>query len=132
VVSGDLSQAIGAPVERGKVLFEVAPLETYRVLLEVDERDIAEVAEGQQGHLALSALPHETLPFTVSRLIPVATARQGRNYFRVEGRFAQTPERLRPGMEGIGKITIERRLLMRIWSQPVVDWLRLQLWSWLP
>ena len=26
IVSGDLSQAIGAPVERGQVLFELAPL----------------------------------------------------------------------------------------------------------
>ena len=57
IVSGDLSQSIGAPVERGKVLFEVAPLEAYRVILEVDERDIAEVADGQEGHLVLSAFP---------------------------------------------------------------------------
>ena len=68
VVSGDLSQSIGAPVERGKVLFEVAPLDAYRVILEVDERDIAEVADGQEGHLVLSAFPNEPLPFTVHSL----------------------------------------------------------------
>jgi multidrug resistance efflux pump len=132
VVSGDLSQSIGAPVERGKVLFEVAPLESYRVILEVDERDIAAVAEGQEGHLVLSAFPNTPLPFTVTQLTPVATAREGRNYFRVEASFDQTPASLRPGMEGIGKIAIERRLLLWIWTHQAVDWLRLQLWSWLP
>jgi multidrug resistance efflux pump len=132
IVSGDLSQAIGAPVERGKVLFEVAPLESYRVILEVDERDIAAVAEGQAGHLALAAFPHTPLPFTVTQLTPVATAREGRNYFRVEARFAQTPAHLRPGMEGIGKIAIDHRLLLWIWTHQAVDWLRLHLWSWLP
>jgi multidrug resistance efflux pump len=132
VVSGDLSQSIGAPVERGKVLFEVAPLEAYRVILEVDEHDIAEAADGQEGHLVLSAFPNEPLPFTVTKLTPVSTAREGRNYFRVEARLAHTPARLRPGMEGIGKIAIDRRLLLWIWTHQAVDWLHLQLWSWLP
>ena len=132
IVSGDLSQSIGAPVERGKVLFEVAPLEAYRVILEVDERDIAAVAEGQAGHLVLAAFPNTPLPFMVTRLTPVSTAREGRNSFRVEARFAQTPAHLRPGMEGIGKIAIDRRLLLWIWTHQAVDWLRLHLWSWLP
>jgi multidrug resistance efflux pump len=43
VVSGDLSQSLGAPIERGQVLFEVAPLDAYRIMLEIDERDIAHV-----------------------------------------------------------------------------------------
>jgi multidrug resistance efflux pump len=132
VVSGDLSQSIGAPVERGKVLFEVAPLEAYRVILEVDERDIAEVTDGQEGHLALSAFPNEPLPFTVTKVTPVSTARAGRNYFRVEAHLTHTSARLRPGMEGIGKIAIDRRLLLWMWTHQAVDWLRLQLWSWLP
>jgi hypothetical protein len=132
VVSGDLSQSIGAPVERGKVLFEVAPLDAYRVILEVDERAIAEVADGQEGHLVLSAFPNEPLPFTVTQLTPVSVARDGRNYFRVEARLAHPPARLRPGMEGIGKITIDRRRLLWIWTHQAVDWMHLQLWSWLP
>jgi biotin carboxyl carrier protein len=40
VVNGDLSQSLGAPVERGDVLFEIAPLHGYRVMLSVDEREI--------------------------------------------------------------------------------------------
>ena len=36
VVSGDLSQSLGSPVEHGQVLFEVAPLDAYRVILEVE------------------------------------------------------------------------------------------------
>jgi multidrug resistance efflux pump len=132
IVAGDLSQAIGGPVERGKVLFEVAPLEVYRVILEVDERDIAEVAVGQEGHLVLPAFPNEPLPLTVEKLTPVSTAREGRNYFRVEARLTHTPARLRPGMEGIGKIAIDRRLLLWIWTHQAIDWLRLQLWSWVP
>jgi RND family efflux transporter MFP subunit len=132
VTSGDLSQSLGAPVERGQVLFEMAPLEAYRVIVEVDERDITEMEEGQQGELVLPSMPGESFSFTVDKITPVATAKEGRNYFRVEARLAHISEGLRPGMEGVGKVTIDRRKLIWIWTHDVIDWVRLQLWRWIP
>ncbi len=132
IVTGDLSQLIGAPVERGQVLFEVAPLDTYRIILQVDERDIAEVVVGQHGNLMLSAFPTQPLPFVVEQLTPVSIAREGRNYFRVEAQLEHTSTHLRPGMEGVGKIDIDRRLLLWNWTHRAIDWLRLFVWSWWP
>jgi RND family efflux transporter MFP subunit len=132
VVSGDLSQSIGAPVEQGKLLFEVAPLEGYRVVLQVDDRDIARVAAGQPGALVLSGLPGQNLPFTVRNVTPVATQHDGRNVFRVEARIEGDATRLRPGMEGIGKVTVGERSLIWIWTHGFFDWLRLSLWNWMP
>ena len=132
VIKGDLSQSLGAPVERGQVLYEIAPLEAYRVVVQVDERDIEEVAIEQQGHLVLSSMPTELLPMTVEKLTPMSEAREGRNYFRVEAQLRHTPEWLRPGMEGVGKIEIGRRLLIWIWTHQAIDWIRLALWKWLP
>ena len=132
VVTGDLSQSLGSPVERGQVLFEVAPLDAYRVILQVDERDIADIRVGQRGQLVLSGFPTDQLSLTVQKLAPVSTAREGRNYFRVESRLDTTPDRLRPGMEGVAKIEIDRRRLIWIWTHQVVDWARLALWTWLP
>lgn len=132
IVAGDLSQSIGGAVSRGQMLFEIAPLDGYRVILNVDERVIAEVRPGQKGEVLASALPEEPYPFVVELITPVAEARNGRNAFRVEGRLAQTSTRLRPGMEGIGKIEIDRRLLISVWTRPIADWLRLSLWHWAP
>jgi hypothetical protein len=132
VVTGDLSQMIGASVQRGQLLFEVAPLESYRVILGVDEREIGRVEVGQKGDLVVSALPNETLTFKVDKITPIADAQSGRNIFRVEGRLADNPEHLRPGMEGIGKIEIGRRNLAWIWFHPMIDWLRIWSWHWLP
>jgi multidrug resistance efflux pump len=132
VVSGDLSQSLGSPVEKGKVLFEIAPLDRYRVVLEVDERDIADVLVGQRGHLLLSAFPSEPIGITVEKVTPVSTARDGRNFFRVEANLDHLHDRLQPAMEGAGKIEIDRRLLVWIWTHQVVDWFRLAAWSWLP
>jgi RND family efflux transporter MFP subunit len=132
VVSGDLSQQIGTPVEQGRTLFEVAPLEGFRVVLQVDDRDIARVAVGQKGELVLSSLPDRALPFTLSSVTSVATQHDGRNVFRVEAQVPAGPERLRPGMEGIGKVVVGERSLLWIWTHGFFDWLRLTLWSWMP
>ena len=132
IMSGDLSQSLGAPVERGEVLFEVAPLDAFRVIAEVDERDINAIVVGQKSDLVLPSMPGEAFPFVVEKITPVSIAKEGRNYFRVEGYLEQAPPHLRPGMEGIGKITIDRRKLIWVWTHEAVDWLRLQLWRWIP
>jgi hypothetical protein len=132
VVSGDLSQLIGAAVQRGQVLFEVSPLDSYRVILSVDDRYIGQVEPGQTGALVVSALPNDTLSFTVDKITPIAEAESGRNVFRVEGKLTDNPERLRPGMEGVGKIEIGRRSLGWIWLHPLIDWARMWSWHWLP
>ena len=132
VVSGDLSQSIGVPVEQGKLLFEVAPLQGYRVVMQVDDRDIRRVAVGQGGELVLSSMPDRQLPFTVSTITSVATQVEGRNVFRVEATVEGQVARLRPGMEGVAKIVVDRRSLLWIWTHGFFDWLRLALWDWLP
>ena len=132
VVSGDLSQLLGSPVEQGKVLFQIAPLDAYRVILEVDERDIAHVRVGQQGELALSGMPARPMHFALKQITPVSTALDGRNYFRVEAQLDNASLHLRPGMEGVGKISAGERRLIWIWTHPLVDWLRMWVWKWLP
>jgi len=132
VVSGDLSRSLGTPVEQGQLLFEVAPLEGFRVVLQVDDRDIARLAVGQRGELVLSSLPREPLAFTVSTITAVASQRDGRNVFRVEANVEGGQARLRPGMEGVGKVVVGERSLLWIWTHGFFDWLRLALWRWLP
>jgi RND family efflux transporter MFP subunit len=132
IVTGDLRESLGAPVEKGQVLFEIAPLDAYRLVVQVDERNVSEVAVGQRGQLRLASTPFDPVPFTVEKIVPVATAREGRNFFRVDARLAHAPERLRPGMEGVAKIDVDRRLLAAIWTRSALDWARLTLWTWWP
>lgn len=132
VVSGDFTRELGAPLERGQVLFRVAPLEDYRVILKVSEGDVADLREGQRGRLTLAAAPGEPLRLTVERITPVATAEAEANYFRVEARLDRPPPYLRPGMQGVARVDIGSRQLIWIWTHSLVDWLRLAWWAWLP
>ena len=132
VVSGDLSQLLGTPVEQGKLLFQIAPLDSYRVILEVDERDIAYLELNLSGEMMLSGIPGEKMPFTVRQITPASTTQEGRNFFRVEAHLIDPADRLRPGMEGIGKVAVGERHLIWIWTHSLFDWLRVWAWKELP
>ncbi len=132
VVKGDLSQSLGAPVKAGDILFEISPTQDYRVVLEVDDRDIGLVIPGQKGQLKLSSLPDQSIPFTVERLMPVSLAENGRNYFRVEAAMQYHSDLMRPGMEGISKIETGQEKLLHIWTRRLVEWLQLFIWNYLP
>jgi multidrug resistance efflux pump len=132
VTHGDLSQSLGTPVERGEVLFEVAPLDDYRIILEVDSADIGFVQSEQEGRLTLQALPGRHLPLVVQRVTPISTADEGRSFFRVEAALEGDGTGLRPGMDGVAKIEVGRRSLLWIWTHGMIDWLRLAWWAWVP
>ena len=114
------------------MLFQIAPLHDWRVVLRVPESQIADVAPDQTGSVLVSALPELPLPFTVRRVVPVAEARDGKMQFVVDASLDGTTPRLRPGMEGVGQIDTGRARLVWIWFRSLLHWLRLESWAWLP
>ena len=87
VLGGDLSQAIGMPVQRGQTLLTLAPARELKVVAEVDEQDIVWLAPGQSARVLFAAAGSAPLPYTLSRVSPVAMAADNRNIFEVEGRL---------------------------------------------
>ena len=130
IVSGDFTRALGSPVERGQIMYKVSPLDHYRVLLDVDESDVAELSVGMKGELTLSAAAEDSFEIVVDKITPVSEAGDGANYFQVEASLVETPQFLRPGMQGVSKIEIGERRLLWVWTHKLVDWLRLKLWAW--
>ena len=130
VASGDLSQSIGAAVTRGETLMTVVPRDDYRVVLNVDERRISDIAAGQQATLVVTALPGAGFGLKVTRITPVADYGEGKTTFRVNATLDAAASALQPGMEGIAKIDVGERRLIGLWMQPILDWGRLKLWDW--
>lgn len=130
VIDGDLSQSIDAPLERGKPLLVLAPAERWRVVVEIDERDIAQVQPGQTGALSLASLPWQGQALTVTRVRPMARAAEGHNVFEVEAALQPGTAALRPGLEGVARLQVGQAPLAWVWTHRLVDWLRLQVWAW--
>ena len=129
LVSGDWSQALGTPVERGQLLFEVIPTNNYRVTLQVDEHDVVSLISGQDANLRLTGLSDQLIQLRISQVFPIASVTQGSNNFRVESDIIDSPEGLRPGMQGTAKIVVGHASLLSVWTDSLVSRLRLWVWS---
>ncbi len=130
VLEGDLSQSLGAPVKLGDTLMKIAPRNQYRLMIDVDERDIADVQTGQKGYLALSAQPVEKMAFVVERITPMAQVKNGHNTFEVEAKLTDSKLFLRPGLLGVAKIEAGKRPIVWSLSHRIINWLRLTFWKW--
>jgi multidrug efflux pump subunit AcrA (membrane-fusion protein) len=128
IVSGDLSRSLGAPVDRGQVLFELVPEGGYRVDMRVDEHDVARLQPGQPGSLRLAGMADRLTAIEVSRIVPIADAKDGGNRFRVEAQIVGEANGLRPGMQGVAKVAVGHESLLRVWTHQLVQ--RLRLWAW--
>jgi len=129
VVNGDLSNRLGGAVSRGELLFEIAPLNSYRVKLLVKQSRIADVEPGQSGYLYLLALPGVIHNFTVMKITPVTESYDGQTYYEVEAGLHEQNDQLQLGMEGVGKINIDKRRLISIMMRDLLEWLYIQWWS---
>ena len=128
ILSKDLKQRIGAPVETGTVLFEIAPLESLQAVLYVPEDAISDVTEGQEGTLVSVGHPSRKIPFVITRIHPMAEVVNQRNVFRVHAKLLAQHEWMRPGMEGMAKISVGKKSYLWIGSRRLVNWLRMKIW----
>mgnify|MGYP006269764471 FL=1 len=128
VLDGELDRAVGAAVERGDVLFELAPATRLLALVHVPMLDLAlfDPAEGGVLHLDGRAGPPLTLAF--DRVRPRAEVRDGENGLVAEAVVAAEAGELRPGQRGAtilpaGRATLAEVLFRRPYAR-LVRWLR--------
>ncbi len=124
IVSGDLERAEGVPVSIGQTLFEVAPLQQMTLELAVPEDELAYVDVGAAVQIRLDAYPGEKRTGQITRIHPRAELRNGGSVFVAELTLDNSEGRLRPGMNGTGKIAGPRRplawnLFHKAWEKAV-------------
>lgn len=129
VVSGDPSQRLGAVLQKGDTLYQIAPRDAYRVLVRIPEARIADISLGMKGSLQLNSVPGHPLELELSRIHPFTERREGASYFPVEAILRGDTSQLRPGMQGIASLEVGRRNLFGIWTRTLVEWVRLKWWA---
>jgi multidrug resistance efflux pump len=135
IIAGDLRDRVGSTMKTGDMLFQVAPLDDIIVTVKVDERDIALIKrafeEGRgTGEVTTKAKPDQAIPFEVERIVPLAVAQEGKNFFEVRCRIKKenVPDWFRPGVEGLAKFNTEEKTLIWIGTRRILDQVRLWLW----
>lgn len=130
VISGDLSRSLGIPVLRGDLLFQIAPLDQYRIAMKISDREIADITVGQTGRVMLSALAGQSVPFRIVNVGSISLEETGGPAFRVEAELLESRQDLRPGMQGTAKVVVGSRPRWWLWTHSLTDWIKLRLWRW--
>ncbi len=111
VVSGDHREAEGVPLEMGKTLFEIAPLDAMVVELCIPEEDIRHVQIGMTVDIQLEAAPEDSITALIRSVHPRAEIRDGKNIFIAEADIPNDTSLLRPGMRGSAHVNTRRHAL---------------------
>lgn len=95
VLTGDWYDKVGGVVEKGKAMFEVAPLTDLIPILRISEQDIDTIESSihetgglPTGSLTTRSQPDQDFKFLVRQIVPLATPVNGQNVFEIRSRFA--------------------------------------------
>ena len=94
----------------------------------VPEDEIYDIEVGQEGYLATASYPAQRIKFRVERINPIAEVVNQRNVYKVRVQLLQTYPWMRPGMEGVAKVSVGKRRYVWIWTRKIVNWVRMKLW----
>lgn len=86
----------------------LADVSEMRMVVDVDEIDVARIVEGQEVVINVDALPDETISGHIERLAPAASQAGGLVVYKVTVALQKTEFPLRVGMSGTASITVER------------------------
>lgn len=128
LIRGDLSRDIGRPTRTGQELIEVAPLDKLVLEVSVAQEDISFVHLGMEGVFTTRARPDDTIPFKITKLHPMPETREAENVYIAEAIIPNPEGWLRPGMEGVAKVSVGRRNVTWVASRKLVNWIKLRLW----
>lgn len=130
IVEGDRQSLLGLSVNQGDNLYKVARLEAMYMNMTVAQIDIHYLEEGDRGEFTFASRPGIRLPFTVRRIIPVATVEdQSGPAFQLKADFdAPAASWWRPGMSGLAKVDKGNRNVLWVIGHRLVD--RVRLWLW--
>ena len=87
VLAGDWLERIGTRVRLGDQIFETAPIDNLRAIIQIGEADIDQVQVGGIGELATRGQPDRVVAFRVTQVVPVGEALEGQNVFEVRAEF---------------------------------------------
>ena len=107
----------------------------HRVVIaevEIPETSIDEVVIGANAELRLWSNPEDSLFGTVQSVAPRAEKRDFGWIIRVEVRVPNPDGKLAANMTGFGKISAAERPTWQAFSQAIVGFFKIELWSWVP
>jgi multidrug efflux pump subunit AcrA (membrane-fusion protein) len=130
VATPHVEDLVGKKLSNGDPLVELVSTDNVIVDVEVPEQDVELIKTGAAASLKLESFPATTFRGTVSGISPLGQAIGDRHFFFARILLPNADGRLRPGMQGDGKIRVGMRPLGYVLFRDPALWIWSTLWSW--
>jgi multidrug efflux pump subunit AcrA (membrane-fusion protein) len=100
IVSGDLRRSVGASLELGRVLLEIAPLDRVMVEIAIPEYEISMVEENANAKIRVDASGAPTINRSITEIYPAGELREDKVVFISLIELDNRDNAFRPGMTG--------------------------------
>lgn len=127
VITGDLSQSEGVPVQRGQRLFDIAPIDSFTVQLAVPATEVRHITPGMPVSIRLESEAGFKQTGLLESLEPASRVHESKNVFLGLATMHNTSGRLRPGMQGKAQIVADPQTLGWILFHRPLEFIRLNL-----
>jgi RND family efflux transporter MFP subunit len=131
VATPRLEDLVGKSLQPGDTLAEVVDTSSATIDVAIPEADANLLRAGESGSIKLEGFPTHTLRGRVTVVSPRAEVLDGERYFYARVAVQNPDGRIRPGMQGRGKILIGWTPAGRVLFRRPAMWTWEKLWAWM-
>jgi len=127
-----LNRKIGSYINQGDNFAVAQDKQKNLGEIELPEYDAGEIPVGTKAEVKLLAYPNDPI---IGKVISVEPATSEEAYGRVVNvviEFDNPEKELKSGMSGYGKIHVGKKPLIVLLTRPIIRFIQIELWSWLP
>lgn len=132
LVDSYLLQKKGAYLVQGETFATVQTHRNPLVEFTVQEYDVSDVRVGAQAQVKLMAYPDAPFQGAVVAVDPAGSKDGLGQIFKVVVELASAPYPIKPGMSGYGKIEAGIQPMWVLVTRPILRFVLIEMWSWLP
>ncbi|WP_372720912.1 efflux RND transporter periplasmic adaptor subunit [Novipirellula sp.] len=100
IISGDLSQYVGSPLELGQTMFEISPMDRMAIEVEIPAHEIDFVSAHSPARIRFGSIGGRSIHQELDDLYPSSEIRDDKNVFIGRIEVENENGKLRPGMQG--------------------------------
>ncbi|MFH1336623.1 MAG: efflux RND transporter periplasmic adaptor subunit [Candidatus Zixiibacteriota bacterium] len=111
-------------------LLSISNIDTIRVMIQVSEKDLDVLREGQRVKLKVQSYPFLSFWGKVTKISQMVDTSGPKKIFPVTCKIENPDHLLKPGMTGHAKVFCGKRSLFTLLTRRIVRYFRVEVWSW--
>jgi multidrug efflux pump subunit AcrA (membrane-fusion protein) len=132
VITPYVDQKVHHYLKTGDLFAKIEESATIRAEVEVPEEDAPDVKQGALVRVVPWAFPSEVFYGTVVEVAPAANQNSQLTVVRILSEFPNNDGRLKSNLTGYAKIATHNKPIWRVLLWPLIRWVMVEVWSWIP